>query len=347
MNETSNHSPFEKFENLRAVFEGMEDHYTSEVVPLLKDLDKEREKTLTEAIGIQFFLALVGLTAAAFLADTLGLLSFLFTVVFLIVIMLLVWKLQTKGFKLDAKKTLIGGVVSFFGWTYTPKSDEPEIFNRLSKLRLFTGFDSKTFSDRIEGVAFEHKFTLTEVFLTRTETRHTTDHNGNSSTETRTVTVFNGCLLSLNIPQKFGGETIVLRRGFLFNPKKVKGLKRVGLVSSKFEKDLLAYGSDQVESRYLLPPTLMEQIIAYERAFKGKNLRFAFINQQLHIVVETGNRFEFKRLSESLLSSNRITTLLSEIAATFDLIEGLLVKRPEDWKDEFGHDAYHTKAELI
>ena len=48
-------------------------------------------------------------------------------------------------------------------------------------------------------------------------------------------------------PEEFFGETIVLRRGFLFNTKKIKTLKKVGLVSSKFEKTFNAYGTDQVE----------------------------------------------------------------------------------------------------
>lgn len=346
MSETAKSDFFDDFENSRPIFKGMAGHYKTNVVPLLEDLDKERVKSLNEAIGVQFFIALLSVFVTFIIASIFGPLSLIFTLIFTIIIMVLIWGLQTKGFKLDAKKTLIGSVVSFFDWTYTPESAEPDIFKKLSKLRLFTRFDSKSFSDRIEGMAFDNQFSLTEVFLTRTETRTTRDHNGNSTTESHTVTVFNGCLISIKIPQKFDGETIVLRRGFLFNPKKVKGLKRVGLVSSKFEKDLLVFGTDQMESRYLLPPTLMEQVIAFERALKGKNLRFAFIDQQLHIAVETGNRFEFKNLSESMLSMNRIRTLLGEIRATFDLIEGLLVKTPDNWKDEYGHNAFKTKDEL-
>lgn len=324
----------------------MEEHYTAQVVPTLKVLDKEREATHRSALVAQFVLALIGLIIAGFIASAAGVLGFLIPAVITIVIMVITWNLMTKNFKLGAKTTLIGGVVSFFDWTYSPTCEAPEIFKRLNQLRLFSGFDSETFSDRIEGMAFERDFTLTEIFLTRQESRTTTDSQGHTKTETRTVTVFNGCLISVKILQEFHGETIVLRKGFLFNPKKVKGLKRVGLVSSKFEKDLLAYSTDQVEARYLLPPTLIEQIIAYERSFKGKNIRFAFIDGHLHIVVETGNRFEFKHLSESMLSPNRIKTLLGEISATFDLIEGLLQKSSEDWRAEFGHHAFYTKHEL-
>jgi len=346
MNEHSQKSFFETFESRRPIFEGIKTHYETNVVPDLKELDVKRVETHSLALFGQLFVGLIGLLFTTFLVSAFGLFGLMFGVIPTIIVMVFTWGLQTKTFVHDAKQTLIGGVISYFGWTYSPKSEEPKIFKRLSKLRLFTGFDSKQFSDRIEGVAFDKKFSLTEIFLTRTETRTSTDHNGNTTTETHTVTVFNGCLISIDTPQEFLGETIVLRRGFLFNPKKVKTLKKVGLVSSKFEKVFNAYGTDQVESRYLLPLTLIEQIIAYEKAFKGKDVRFAFIEGQLHIVVETGARFEFKRMAESMLSTSRITTLLKEIEATFDLMEGLLVKAPEDWKETFGHNAFLTKGEL-
>ena len=337
---------FTDFENKRPFFEGMEEHYNSKVVPVLTELDKERIKTHNSAMMMQFFIALLGAFITITLVVALSPISVIFGIILTIIIMVVAWKAETKHFVLDAKKTLVGGVVSFFDWNYSPTSDEPAIFKRLRQLRLFRNFDSKSFSDKIDGTAFGRNFSLTEIFLTRTETRTTTDSNGNTQTERYTVTVFNGCLISIDVAEKFLEETIVLRRGFLFNPKKIKRLKRVGLVSSKFEKTLNAYSSDQVEARYLLTPTLMEQIIAFEKSLKGKNLRFAFIDQHLHIVVETGNRFEFKNIGNSLLAKSRITTLLREIEATFDLIEGLIVKTPDNWKDEFGHDAFLTKNEL-
>jgi len=339
-------NPFTSFETRRPIFEGIEAHYNANVVPDLTELDKVREKTHTEAMMMQFFMALLGFAMTLVFTISLGPISLIFGTVLTIILMVVVWGFETKYFILDAKKTLIGGMVSFFGWTYSPESEAPQVFKRLAKLKLFTNFDSETFSDQIQGVAFDREFSLTEIFLTQTETSQTTDANGHTQTESKTVTVFNGCLISIDIAQKFSSETIVLRRGFIFNPKKVKGLKRVGLVSSKFEKKLNAYSSDQVEARYLLDPTLIEQIIAYERSLSGKKLRFAFIDQQLHIVVETGNRFEFKNIGFSVLSKARIATLLREIEGTFDLIEGLLVKAPNDWKDEFGHDAFLTKQEL-
>jgi len=336
---------FESFEKQRSVFEGMQQHYDAKVVPVLKELDEERARTYSSAIGTQVLIGMLGFFIIFIAITAFGVFG-LFGAIPVVVISILIWRWQTKAFVVGAKKTLIGGMVSFFGWTYSPISEEPKIFKRLCQLKLFTNFDSKTFSDRMGGTAFDRNFSLTEIFLTRTETRTTTDHNGHTQTESHTVTVFNGCLVSIDVTQEFLGETIVLRRGFLFNPSKVKGLKKVGLVSSKFEKDLRAYGSDQVESRYLLTPTLIEQIIAYEKAFKGKNLRFGYIDGQIHIALETGNRFEFKRLYESVLTQGRIATLLREISATFDLIEGLIVKSPDRWKEEFGHHALHTKDEL-
>jgi len=337
---------FEKFEDTRPIFKGMEAHYKAEVVPVLEEMDKERVSTFNTALICQAILACVGLGIFIMFAVSENLFGMAFVVIPTIVLMALTWRLSTKTFVSHAKTAFIGGVVSFFDWTYSGKCDAPLIFQRLKTLRFFGSHDKKIFRDQISGTAFGKAFTLTEIFLTRTETSTRTDHNGNSQTDTRTVTVFDGCLITIDVDEKFSGETIVLRKGFLFNPGKVKGLKRVGLVSSKFENVFNAYGSDQVEARYLLDPTLIEQIIAYENAFKGKRIRFAFIDQNLHIVIETGARFPFKRLSESLLAPYRIKSLLKEIEATFNLIEGLIAKKPADWKEEFGTHPMLTKAEL-
>jgi len=38
-------------------------------------------------------------------------------------------------------------------------------------------------------------------------------------------------------------------------------MKRVGLVDPVFEKIFEAYGTDQVEARYLLTPTFMQRLV--------------------------------------------------------------------------------------
>lgn len=347
---STQNNKFSNFESIRPIFVGMGKHYKDNVLPKIIELDDERNRTLNEALLAQGFIGVLCFVVLILLANTIGIIGLIIWFVISIIIMVLIWNIQTEWVVLNAKKALISGVMDFFGWSYLPSSEEPEAFKKLCDLKLLDGFDSKSFNDQISGTAFNREFTLTEIFLTRTDTRTetSTDHNGHSTSTTKseTVTVFNGCLIEIDTPQKFLGETIVLRRGLFFNPKKIGGLKKVGLASIKFEKVLNAYGSDQVESRHLLTPTFIEQISAFERAYKGKNLRFAFLDGNLNILLETGDRFKFGGITQSLLDASRIDNLLKEIEATFDLIEGLLPKKPQDWIEDFGHDPFLTKHEI-
>ena len=59
-----------------------------------------------------------------------------------------------------------------------------------------------------------------------------------------------------------------------------------------FSKIFEAYGTDQVETRYLLTPTFMQRLVDLEQSVDGKKIRFAFTGGQLLIAVETENRYE-------------------------------------------------------
>ena len=133
-------------------------------------------------------------------------------------------------------------------------------------------------------------------------------------------TVFQGSLLEMDFHRDFIGTTIVLRDAGIFNSKRKGEMKRIGLASPKFEKIFEAYGTDQVEGRYLLTPTFMETLIDLEETVDGKKIRFAFNEGRLWIAVEHPNRFETKSLRQPMTDIGRVQTIVDELEAIFTIV---------------------------
>jgi len=109
-----------------------------------------------------------------------------------------------------------------------------------------------------------------------------------------------GIFISASFNKKFKTKTLVLPkkitnrthrltlkyRGQMENPEIVK------LEDPIFKEHFIVIGEDQVESRYLLSPSLMQRLLDYGQRFK-KEVSFSFINNKLYISIPISvNMFE-------------------------------------------------------
>ena len=213
------------------------------------------------------------------------------------------------------KANILGGICQFLNWTFQEKIEQPPLFEMFVSLGLLpTRFTRSKFEDKISGLAHGAKFEFFEAHL---------ENKQSSGKKTNTVPVFRGQLLAIEFDKEFLGKTIILRdKGWLQRKKKLD-MKRVGLVDPVFEKIFEAYGTDQVEARYLLTPTFMQRLVDLEQTVDGKNIRFAFSEGYLLIAVETGNRFEAGSMFKPLIDTGRTQNVLDEIGSIYDVIDGV------------------------
>ena len=98
-------------------------------------------------------------------------------------------------------------------------------------------------------------------------------------------------------------------------------MKCVGLVDPVFEKIFEAFGTDQVEARYLLTPVFMQTLVDLENSINGKNIRFGFDKNQLFIAVETNDQYEAGSMFKPLIDPARTQKILDEIGAVYDVVD--------------------------
>lgn len=219
----------------------------------------------------------------------------------------------------EAKGLIVVPIAEELGIDFTIEPGTVDTIYQHKALGLVPGWDRSKYEDLITGVRREVNFQLFEAHLE--EKRTTTDSKGR--TRTTWVTVFKGQCLRLDFHKTFYGRTLITRDAGFFNRlgSGQKGMQRAGLEDPVFEKIFEVYTTDQVESRYLLTPDLMQQFVDLETAFKGGNLKACFDGGELLITLQGGNLFEPGSMFKPLDSADRVRELLNDFNAVFRIID--------------------------
>jgi len=303
----------------RPEFKGFDRFYAQNILPFLQEKENERKDKLKEGNKYGLIIAAAILSIAGFVALRFGvyLASVAISVGGIIAGFGVPYAMVSK-LRGATKQILMGNICKFLGWTFQAKDFGAPDLAMWKDNKLLPGWDRVRCEDRMSGTVNGANFTFCEAHL---ETKHT-DSKGNTTWRTS----FRGILLEVDFEREFLGRTVVLRDAGIFNFKKKAGMKRVGLVDPKFEKIFEAYGTDQVEARYLLTPTFMQKLVDLETSVSGKKIRFGFLINKLHIAVEAPNQFEAGSMFKPLIETERTEKILKEIGAVFDVING--VKEP-------------------
>jgi len=308
-------SPINNFDETRPEFKGFNSFYIKTLLPFLETKERERITRVAKAKKTGAILGVLGLAVSVFAFTRAGIVGVILAAISIIAgfatphIMLSKLKGETKQF-------LMENICGFLGWTFQTKDFENPELGIWQDNKLLPRYDRVSFEDQMQGASHGADFSFCEAKL---ETRHT-DKDG--KTEWRTT--FAGIILHIDFHMKFLGRTVVLRDAGIFNRKKKAGMKRVGLVDPKFEKLFEAYGTDQVEARYLLTPTFMQRLVDLENMVGGKKIRFGFMDGKLYIALEAPNQFEAGSMFKPLIETERTEKILGEIGSILDIIDGVI-----------------------
>ena len=148
-----------------------------------------------------------------------------------------------------AKVSTMNSLCGFLGLTYRVVPEGVSL-RRLIEIDLIPSYHEKTLEDQIVGDVRGVDFSLFEAKLVRVSR----GHKGGSWR----VTVFQGLLCEFDFHKNFTGTTIITQDhteiGNLI-AKFGKVGERIRLEDPEFEQEFEVYGTDQVESRYLLTRT--------------------------------------------------------------------------------------------
>lgn len=104
--------------------------------------------------------------------------------------------------------------------------------------------------------------------------------------------------------------------------KEEEPLEKVELEDTKFAKRFNVYSSNQIEARYLVTPAFMERFYNLKTAFKAKNIKCSFCDDNLIIAINTQkNLFEIGNLYTSLLNQKSINEFYNELTSIYKMVD--------------------------
>jgi len=182
-------------------------------------------------------------------------------------------------------------------------------------------YDRYTGDDFVTGKIEKTDFQFSEL---HTQYKQVT-YGSKGQRQEHWVTIFRGLFMHADFNKNFSGTTYVLpdtaeRLLGSFGQSLQKMSSRgqlVKLENPEFEKRFVVYSSDQVESRYILTPSIMESIVNISNRFEG-DVYFSFVGSRIYYA---------NSINKALFEPNifRSGVNFNDMKEMFDLFEMITV----------------------
>jgi len=295
------------------------------IYPTLEVMEVKRKKTLRQGQNI-LFIALAIIALAGLIGFTIFQSSGIFPIlVFIIIgitiiacIIIYVHKRSKliKSYKDEVITKIIHSVDDSFYYNREAKISE----DQFKASQLFQRPDRYNGEDGVTGKLNKTDFEFSEINA-EYETR---DEDGSSY-----HTIFKGLFMIADFHKEFLGHTVVLpdRTGEGWFGRMVKSSKKQGKHVAKmenpaFEKEFDVYTTDQVEARYILSTSMLENIMNLKKRFNS-TIHIAFLNSCVYIAISWDKKFLEPNLKKSLLDESTIHQYLDDIWLCLEIIEEL------------------------
>jgi hypothetical protein len=160
--------------------------------------------------------------------------------------------------------------------------------------------------DRVRGTIGRTPFEAAEI-------KRSYSTGGKNSTH---HVVFHGLFFHLDFNKALKGLTIVQpERRWQCEMAPRDNVKKVVLENPEFEKEFVVYGTDEVEARYILTPSMMERILALQ-ARAGKPIFLSFNRNRAYLAIHFG-----RSLFEPSVAATTSREAIEEMADHFGMAE--------------------------
>lgn len=234
------------------------------------------------------------------------------------------FKRNRPDFKSEYKKVVIGKLIQFItpDLVFTPNLFITQ--NKYSQSGIFLASpDIYKGEDLVSG-----KIDKTQVEFCELHTQdRQTDHKGN----THYVTIFKGLFFIADFNKHFNGNTYVLSdfgERFLGGfGKMLQGLSIgcpdvVRLEDVEFEKQFVVYSSDEVEARYILSTSFMEQIMAFKKKTNA-NIQLSFVGNNINVAIPMKENMFEPSIRKTVLNFEDIKMYYSQLQFCTAIVDEL------------------------
>jgi hypothetical protein len=304
--------------------------FESDLKPILTELEAQRKRVL-HSFGY-LALVIVGIVGIGLLViasmPKVGPGAILIPLIIAILIAVTAIPSLSRGYTRQFKTNIISRMVRFL---------DPSLEYRMDgTIDQATYLSSKLFPhrpDRYKGEDLvEGKIGATAIRFCELHSEYkTTRRDSKGRTHTEWHTIFQGLFFLGDFNKNFSGSTVVLPdsaealfgkfgqwlQSFAFGRDQL-----IKMDDPEFEKLFVVYGTDQVESRYILSPALMRRIVEF-KAERKRPIYLSFVGSSVFVALtETRPLFEPKIFS-SILDFQTVCEYFEDLRVAVEIVEDL------------------------
>lgn len=306
----------------------LESLYNSELKPRLSELDNQRVNIVSKIKKFALY-SIIPIIISVFVSIQI---EFPIPTIIIIGLSVLIswfkisplWKVYYKQFKEQVIKEIIRFIDERLSYSPSDKMSQSEFV----KCGIFrTGIDRYRGDDHVKGKIDSTHIEFSEVHAEYKTT--TVDSKGR--TQTHWHTIFKGLLFSADFNKDFNTKTYVLtdtaEKMFGFLGTKLQKMNKgrgdlVKLENPEFESEFVVYSGDQIESRYILSPSLMERILSFKKQTR-KGIQLSFVASRLYVTVPYSKNLFEPKLFGDIVNFDHIKEYHNDLSLVLDLIQTL------------------------
>jgi hypothetical protein len=297
--------------------------YETELKPGLQELESNRKK-IRNNYGLFVLIIIIAFALTALFGEQFHASIFIaIAVIGFSGFMIYKNYLKHKAYRIDFKQIVVKRIVEMINpeWDYKADGRISEHDYRASTIYT-QSYDRYKGDDYVKGKIEKTDFEFSEL---HTEYKTYTTKDG--KTEEQWHTIFKGLFAHADFNKEIKGRTLVLpdTAEKMFGSLGTKMQKASGrgklikMENPEFEKEFVVYGSDQIESRYVITPGMMEAMLKIKKQY-NKTVSFAFIGSRVYVAMY----FSKDLFEPRLLKSGVQFKDVEQMASQFSLIEALI-----------------------
>ena len=305
--------------------EELRQFYKRQLVTDLQVLEERRKGVVNKLIYAGIGLGCIALIPILLLFATFGPNPFLILVPLVLCVLLGVglYKLLTSGYVVDFKHMVIERVVKFIheGLVYQPRS-------YISKPIYLASQIFRTKPDRYRGDDLvKGRLGNTEVEFCEIHSEYKThDKNG-----THWHTIFKGLFFIGDFNKHFTCQMVVLpdkaerlfgHIGKMLQSWNLARDELIKLEDTEFERLFVVYGSDQIQARYILSPSLMQRIVEF-RQKTGRDIYLSFQLSKVFVAIPYKKDLFEPKIFRSVLDFGPIREYYEDLLLALGIVEDL------------------------
>jgi hypothetical protein len=243
-------------------------------------------------------------------------------------IMIISHAVQASKFKKEFKERILPVIIEAVepGVVYTSNHKISLPVFRHSELFL-KHVDRYTGEDHFDGMIGKTALEFSEIHA---EEKHES-RNSKGHKRTHYTTIFKGVFMIADFNKHFSAKTVVLpdtsekflgRLGRRLQKWNFAREDLVVLESPEFENEFVVYGSDQIESRYILTPDLMSRFLELKKR-TGHSIYASFKESRLFLAISLQNNLFESSFRKSLLEGEVVEEIVSDLQFCFGIVEDL------------------------